>query len=953
MDHFIGKLAAHIVENYTDLSKLTLVLPSQRAEKYIQKALHELYGRPFFSPSFLTIDDFARSFVDAELIDPVELLFRFFKIYKKLGHDEDFETFLNWAPMLIADCNDIDRYLVDANQLFKNLRDVRELENWSFGEGRELSASQKQFLAFWDQLKDFYHEINTSLKADGLMYAGGIMRNAAEHVLEIVDDKYPNQKFIFAGFNALSEAEIQLMSRLVQSGRAEVILEADRFYLNNLSHEAGLFIRRTKERIPKTLIFMSDALTESEKNLVITSCSQAGSMLKVTQDLLSRMSRSDLNETVLLLADESLIVPAIKHIPKSVEVANITLGLPLKLTALRSWIELVFEFQSNFEYFKTEALYHKTLTSFFKHPFVEMLLSDDDRSIIQKEEANIIRFNKIFTKVEMDDFSDDLQVIMRLILAPWRGDFCDAIARVLKMNSLLFSYLDQEIHTLERSAIFHFHAAIQRLELVFGREDLPAMTLRSFEKFFNMRWMRETVAYYGNPIDGLQVMGMLETRLLNFKNVIVVGLNEGILPPKNVINSLIPLDLRRYFNLPLPADKDAIFAHHFYRLLSASDNVQVLYATNQGDDLAAIEPSRYLQQIELELQPLSKITITHNSYNIPVSESLQELGFTNTAEVQERILTYFQRGFSPSALNKFLKCPLDFYVRYVLKYSDDEDVEEGVESSTFGDVVHKTLEELYQPFAGEVQPVKEEDIQQMLVIFEKEVEKQFRQKYQTSVEIFDSGAMYFALLAAKKQVRRYLEFEKKLLVENPDKQLFILALEADLNKTIEIRHNGVPQVITISGKIDRIDRFGSELRIIDYKTGKCETKDVTISGERLKQIQEAMQNLENYDFLDATRKDLDQGYVLQLLFYLVLYASTYGHCPDSIGILSMRNLQDGLHRLNLKPKVKKGEIVPDYPLDFDLAKFTEFYIASLAERILSLDVFQHNPKAKYCLLCNN
>lgn len=953
MDHFIGKLAAHIVENYADLSKLTLVLPARRAEKYIQKSLHDIYGRPFFSPCFITIDAFAQSFVASELIDPVELLFRFFKIYKKLGHDEDFETFLNWAPMLIADCNDIDRYLVDADQLFKNLRDVRALENWSFGEGRELSESQKLFLAFWDQLKDFYVEIKKNIEADGLMYAGGIMRNAVENVLVSVDEKYPEQRFIFAGFNALSEAEIQLISRLVQMGRAEVILEADEFYLNNPIHEAGLFIRKTKERIPETLIFKNNVLTESPKNILVTSCAQAGSMLKVTQDVLSNMSRSELNETVLLLADESLIVPAIKHIPKSVEVANITLGLPLKLTALRPWIELFFEFQSNFEYFNTEALYHKSLTSFFKHPFIEMLLTDDDRIIIQREEAEIIRFNKIFTQIEIDDFSPELQGVMRLVLAPWRGDFREAISRILKLNVILFEYLNQETHLLERSALYHFHNAIERLALIFSREDLPEMSLRSFEKFFNMRWTRESVAYYGNPIEGLQVMGMLETRLLNFKNLIVVGLNEGVLPPKNVINSLIPLDLRRFFNMPLPADKDAIFAHHFYRLLAASENIHMLYSTNQGDDLAAAEPSRYLQQIELELKPLSKITIAHNSYNIPVNEALVELSFTNTAEVQERIFTYFQRGLSPSALNKFLKCPLDFYARYVLKYSDDEDVEEGIESSTFGDVVHRTLEVLYMPFVGETKPVHVDDILEMLGIYELEVEKHFKEKFKTSVDVFDSGAMYFAILAAKKQVRRFLEFEKLQLVENPDKHLFIVALEVSLDKTIDIHFNGESRAIKISGKIDRIDCFGNELRIIDYKTGKCDSKEVNISGARSKQVQAALEDLDNFDFTDVRLKDLDQGYVLQLLFYLVLYSAAFNKCPNSIGILSMRNLQEGLHRLNLKVSVKKGEIAPIYPMDEKLARFTELYIASLAERILTLEAFKHNSKAKYCLFCTS
>lgn len=950
MDNFIHRLALHISQEYPDLSKLTIVLPSQRAVKYIQKALHEVYERPFFSPNFITIDAFAHSFSENQLVDPVELLFRFYKIYQNLGHNEDFETFLNWAPLLIADCNDIDRYLVDAEQLFKNLRDVRELEQWSFGEGRELSESQQQFLAFWEQLKDFYREINTALEKDNLAYSGRLMRNAVHSILEKVDELYPQQNFLFTGFNALSEAEIQLMQRLVQVNRAQIILEADQFYMENSNHEAGLFIRKTKERIPETLVFQSNKLRESEKNIVVTSCAQAGSMLKVTQDLLTNINRQDLNETVLLLADESLIVPAIKHIPKFVEVANITLGLPLKLTALRPWIEHIFEFQRNFDYFKTDALYHKTITAFLKHPFVELFLTAEDRKIIAKEEAAIIKFNKIFTKLKLEDFSPEIREILQLVFSPWRGDFTTALEQFQTLNRLLFDKLNHPDYLLEKTAIYHFHEAIKSLSMVFNREDIPSMNLRSFEKFFNMRWMRETVAYYGNPIDGLQVMGLLETRMLHFKNVIVVGLNEGVLPPKNNINSLIPMDLRRYFQLPLPADKDAIFAHHFYRLIAGADNINILFSTNQGDDLAASEPSRYLQQIELELKPQSRINLQYNAYNIPVNESIAELGFQNSEEVQARILSYFRTGLSPSALNKFIKCPLDFYLRYVLKYSDDEDVEEGIESSTFGDVVHKTLEALYKPFEGELKPIQIHDIQNMLEQSDAEVERLFKANFDTSIDVFDSGAMYFALLAAKKQVRRFLKFEQQLLNSNPDKQLFIVALEQKFTKKIEISVHGKMEEIEIVGHIDRIDRFGDALRIVDYKTGKCDAKQVTISGKRFTEICAALENLDSFNFEEEKFQDLDYGYVLQLLFYLVLYTENTNHIPDAIGILAMRNLEEGLQQLTVKSGGKSNQT--SLEIDLKLARFTEKYIQYLAEKILKTPAFYHNPKARYCIMCS-
>jgi len=955
MPSFIHQLAKFIDANYENYSQLTVVLPSQRAQKYLQQALFQIHNKPVFSPNFLTIDNFVKQLVDVQSVDSVDLLFRFYKIFQQLGHQEDFETFLNWAPMLIADCNEIDRYMVDSNQLFRNLRDVKEIENWSFGEGRELSENQRQFLDFWENLKDYYTEINTSLDKEGLAYSGAIFRKAVELLFVNIDLKFPNQKFIFAGFNALSEAEIQLISGLVKMGRAEILGEADLFYLNNLNHEAGAFIRSTKLRIPELKLITTDILSNDSKDIRIIECAQAGSMLKVTQDILAKYNENDLSDTLLLLADESLIVPAIKHLPKSVGAANITLGLPLKLTALRSWLELVFEFQNNFSYFKTDALYHKTILSFFRHPFVARFMEDTDLALVVEEERKIIRFNKIFTTFDKIQFSDRVQTCLNLVFQPWKGDFKNAIVKILELNQLVFDQLDAQVDLIERSALFHFHASIKSLQAVFDTSYVPEMNLKSFEKFFNMRWMRETVAYYGNPIEGLQVMGLLETRMLEFKNLIVVGLNEGVMPPRNNINSLIPFDIRRFFGLPLPSEKDALFAHHFYRLITYAEKVDILYATNQGDDMSAAEASRYIQQIELELVEQNKnIRFTKSSFNLPIHSSIEALRFHNNDDVRSRLLDYFQHGLSPSSVNKFIACPLDFYFRYVLQYADDEDVDESVEAREFGNVVHAVLEKLYTPFVGETRAITESDILQMLKIYEFEVEQKFKDVFASDLDLFDRGAMYFSILAAKKQVQRFLRSELKLIMENPNELLFIVALESKLSHTVSFEYAGEQRVLKFSGVIDRIDRFGSSLRIIDYKTGACEAKDVTIKRKLLQSI-DGIINADDSMSLDFN-DDLDgfgAKHVLQLLFYVMLYHANTDQFPDEVGIISLRNVSQGLQNLNMsapeKGKVPEVEIF----MDKKLAEFTELYFKNMAMHILETDYFEHNPKAKYCLACTN
>jgi ATP-dependent helicase/DNAse subunit B len=274
-----------------------------------------------------------------------------------------------------------------------------------------------------------------------------------------------------------------------------------------------------------------------------------------------------------------------------------------------------------------------------------------------------------------------------------------------------------------------------------------------------------------------------------------------------------------------------------------------------------------------------------------------------------------------------------------------------VESSTFGDLVHKTFEELYTPFVGNNCEVSTRDIDNMLKIYERIVSKHFKEKFSTSPEVFERGAMYFALLAAKKQVRRFLEFEKVQLLKSPEKKLVILSLECELEKHIPIHYKSEIKTIRIAGKIDRIDQFGEQIRIIDYKTGNCDQSQVTISGERYNELCRALENVEEYEFDEAKMKDLDQGYILQLLFYLVLYTHGKAKMPDLVGILSMRNLKEGIQNLNHAAKLKKGEERIFEALHPNLPRYAERYITHLAERIFKLESFQHNTKAKYCLNC--
>jgi hypothetical protein len=421
------------------------------------------------------------------------------------------------------------------------------------------------------------------------------------------------------------------------------------------------------------------------------------------------------------------------------------------------------------------------------------------------------------------------------------------------------------------------------------------------------------------------------------------------MPPKNVLNSLIPMDLRRFFGMPLPNDKEALFAHHFYRLLVDAKKLWIMHSTNQGDDISLAEVSRYVKQIELELvKDNSQIQLKESSYNLMVKNATQPVFFKNNEAARNRILDYFsKRGLSPSALNKFIECPLDFYFRYVLKYGDDDDVEEVVESNTFGSVVHQALENLYTPYVSQTVPLTIENVREMIVKADSEVDACLRNEFETEKDHFERGEMYFAAVAAKKQVSRFLHLELRQLVENPDKTLYILSLEEELSHELSLYFDGKVTPIKITGKIDRIDKWDGQLRIIDYKTGACEEKNVKIPKKYVQRIQEVGADFSNGELAPVEFKNFGAKYAMQLLFYLLLFYRNKGAIPGHVGIYSLRNLSSGLQSLSLAGDKPRTFV----DLDASLVDFTEAFISEMASAILSIEFFEHNPDAKFCKLC--
>ncbi len=925
---FAQYIAEYINEQELDLAHVTLVLPSERMRKFVSKALVESAGKPILAPEMITMDRWVRSLSNRTVIDSTRALLALFEIQleqAKTEEDRSFEEFLNWGNILLSDFNEIDRYLLDAKQVFRNLADIKEIENWSFGE-QELTPSQKRFMEFWDRLPEYYYALNKKLDASSQCYMGSAYKALSEDIQPVfADDK--ERHFVFAGFNALSKAEMSIVRQIIRYGRGHYLLDADRFYLEKKTHEAGSFLRDISEFLeePK-LPRVQDVLTTKTMDVNIVESVQKTGQVKVAATALSTLSKEELNDTVLLLADESLIAPMVKNLPKSIGKANISLGLPIRNTSIKTWVDLVFGIQENKARFKTQAIYFQDLQAFWNHPLVQAVCSDEEKAAQLKLEHEIIERNRIFLNVSSIALEGVAKELLALITTDWQENWSSAMSLFREMNQRLYGNL-MDTMAFERAMLQCFDSALLEMENLVN-EGLPKMQLSSFRLLYQQHWSKKSIAYHGNPIDGLQIMGMLETRGLDFKRIICLGMNEGMLPPTNPIQTLIPMDLRRYLELPTPREKQGIFAHHFYRLLHHCEELLVTY-TSADESIGSNEPSRYLMQLELELARLNpNINLNKRIYSLKSEKEELHREIAKTPELIARLDELFAGSTSASMLKKYLTCPLDFYFRYVMYFGEATTVEEEVEHSTFGTFIHNTLEKLYQPFAGSDRNITSFDIEKMLKEYPITLHQEFMIHFNQQESAFMKGKNLLSYKMAMELTERFLKSEVTFLSKQTE-LVYIEALEKEYESTIPVTVNGEVKQVRLRGIIDRIDRIGDRVRIVDYKTGRVDKKDV----ETRKSDIDADQFVETM----ANKK-----HVLQLLQYAFLYQQNEGKLADPT-IISLVSGKSEPFYLDTK-SVELNDAVAAFPK----------YLQNILEQVYDTTTpFHHTDSGffSYCKYC--
>lgn len=844
---FLKLIAEYVHENYKDnLEQLCIILPNKRGALFLKNYLAQTYGKTIWLPTIISAEELISELSELKTLEEIDLICHLYDSYKICyGADaENFDSFAKWGQLILQDFNEIDRYLADSEQLYENLKDIKVLENWSLG-AETLTEYQTNYLKFMNSLGAIYKHFSSFLVSKKWAYQGLAYKYA---VLNFDNSQYPNKfhKLIFCGFNALNAAELNIFNKLYQQKKADILWDADNYYLKDKNQEAGLFLRNNfslfQQREPS---FIQDHFNE-EKNIKIISVPKQIGQAQVVKQTVQKFIDDNipLDKVAIVLANEKLLWPVLQQLPSAVEHVNITMEYPLRYTSTYSLIEQLLQLQLSFSkqnrQFKT--IYHKDLIALLRQPIFASYL---------RGKTNTIDISKRIEQITNRNISFVTLKNLQQLFGPENNDILNILQPVISISVLCNQYLNilQEIKELfiSQPSTTQSSLELEYLQIIiknFNRlteiiQKYPHFNdVLSFKQLFTQIVGNSSAPFIGEPLRGLQIMGVLETRTLDFDHVVFVNVNESVLPSGKTVNSFIPNDLKRAFGLPLYIEKDAIYAYHFYRLLQRASDVVITY-DSETDTFGKGEKSRFVTQLQLEMQvthPNIKITEEVALYPefpekldniISVSKDDDVL-----APIYKKAISNEEFGsLSPSGLITFKECDLKFYFRYGAKLKETKEVEESAEANTFGSILHLCLENLYKDFIGKI--LKVDDLNQKLKLVESTVHNSFTSFFDNP-EIVGKGILQQEVIKVyvEKLIKKDISFVNELKEEN--QFLTLKDLEQEFSAPLQIEIKGIPTTIYIKGKIDRIDSHEGKTRIIDYKSSiKGSDKFSFVSFEEL------------------------------------------------------------------------------------------------------------------------
>lgn len=875
---FLQETLAALKKTKPDLSQSIFILPSKRAGGFLMNELKKQNSITQFAPQILSIEEFIEHVAHLSIVDPTELLFKSYKAYldtKTIPTKESFENYSAWALTLLNDFNEIDRYLIPPKPFFEYLANIKTLERW--GVEKETSKLVSNYLQFWEGLPNLYKNLGSLLKNENLGYQGMVYREAASNISEYIIKK-GDRHHIFLGFNALNTAEQLIIQELLATGNSEIYWDTDQHFYNDPWHSASLFIRRylndwiyyekiEKPHIPSNYLnAKSFKIVEVQKNI---------GQAKYVGEVLANLSNDHLNKTAVVLGDENLLVPLLNSLPSNVSSINVTMGVPLKNFPTAIFFELLFNLQLH----SRESIYYKEILSILNHPIGNLLVAN------AKEISNKLHSDNIthLTSETLSVFSkEDENDPIKLLFNNWNDDGLVAVDHSLKLLFQLSEIEPSKIDRLVVNKLIEVFSKIGALAEKYQYLNSVTTVLNLFSELVNTT----TLDFEGNAYNGPQIMGVLETRVLDFEHLIITSVNEGIFPSGKSNASFITYDLKQQFKLPLFTEKDAIYTYHFYRMLQRAKTVTLLY-NGHSDGMNSGEKSRFIRQLEIEKNPNHTIEKVVLSPSVKIS-SAPPKKLQKSEQILARLREIAKNGFSPSALTSYIRNPIDFYFQKILKLGEFEEVEENIAANTLGTIIHDTLEAFYKPLEGEF--LQQAHLEAMKERIPQEVTKQFHKTFRGGT--FSKGKNLIVFEVAKRYIQNFINLEISDL--KAGNQIKIEKIETRLILNIPIP--GLDFPVNIGGIVDRVDSYNGKLRIIDYKTGNVKHAD-----------------LEIVDW-DSITEDYKFSKAFQVLAYTAMISKEIPIQNAEAGIISFKNLNNGFLRFATKTGQrgsKNNEITED------------------------------------------
>lgn len=841
MESFLALVAQDLYRRYgNDLSRIAVIFPNKRASLFFNTHLAKCSNQPMWSCAYLSISELFQRFSPLKKGDPIQLVGELYQIYKEITHSkESMDSFYFWGELLISDFDDVDKNLVDAAQLFANLSDLKALyPEMDFLTHEEKEAIQQffqhvdlehqtelkdRFISLWNVLGEIYQRYTSHLKELGIAYEGMLYRSVIDE-LEI--ERLPYDKFVFVGFNVLNKVEHRLFEQLKEQDKALFYWDYDESYLNHPHHEAGEFIQRNLKDFPSALTDVNLNHLYQPKQITYVSAPTENAQARYLPSWLHSTEAHKEPDCVVVLCNEALLQPIIHAIPDEVKHCNVTMGFPLLQTPAYSFIETVLELLESYQE-KEQCYTQEAVLSSLRHSYT--LKMSDEASGLEEKLIDKNRLYPTLSELHVDTWTKQLFQCPKDAIG-----CCDYLMHLVQSIAMANLTHDEQIyHQLYQEALFKVFTTLNRLKELM-KDQLLVIQPRTFQLLLRRVLSTTSIPFHGEPVVGMQVMGVLETRNLDFKHLLLLSVNEGMLPQTTNDASYIPYNLRKAFGMTTLEHKNAVYAYYFYRLIQRAETVTIMYNTaTEGVNPKGM--SRFLLQLLVDYP--HTINCKHLEFN-QIVENVEAIAIEKTPALLQQLKERYEElelstakkaRFSPSALNKYMDCSLSFYFRYIAKIQPQDTPSPEIDAPMFGTLFHKAAELAYTELTTANKIIKASDLSNLLKNkqgLEKIVDKAFKMEYfkvNADTKMNYNGMQLISFKAIVFYLRRLLRLDERYAPFNYE------ASEREVFAPITIKTPWGEMQTTYGGYIDRIDSKGDTLRIVDYKTGGQEEHAAAIA----------------------------------------------------------------------------------------------------------------------------